>query len=225
MLPTVKRKIYTQESEEELLDMGRDEASEGLSDKEILFCEYFMGSYNVKMSAVKAGYKGTTANLVGYKLRNKPKVNKYICWLKLKVSKRCNITAMDIVEKYMRIAFSDMTDFVKIENNRIKLYNGSDIDGQLIKTVRQGKDGVTIELYDKLVAFDRLERYFDVMPRDWRQKIEEQKLELMRQRVEIEKKKAGQFEDEEQDDGFIEALKGSVKEVWELAEVEDGEEE
>jgi phage terminase small subunit len=213
-MPTVIRKIYTEESEEELLQMTRDEITEGLTDKEQLFCEFYIRAHNIKMSAIKAGYSKNTSHIIGYKLRRKPKINRYIAWLKLQVSKVCMVDAMDVVEKYVRIAFSDITDFVKIENNRIKLNNGDEIDGQLIKRVKQGKDGVSIELYDKLGALEKLERYFDVMPADWHEKIELQKVELMRERLAIEREKINGPTDEETDDGFMEALKDSAKEVW-----------
>jgi phage terminase small subunit len=121
---------------------------------------------------------------------------------------------MDIIDQYIRIAFADVTDFVKIENGKLKLIDADSIDGQLITKIRQGPHGITIELADKLRAMEKLEHYFDVMPKDWRQKIEEKKLELMRERIEIERIKAGQQEVEDGDDGFIEALKDSAKETW-----------
>ena len=214
-MPTVIRKIYMDETEEELLQMSRDEVTEGMNDKETLFCEYYIRSYNIKTAAIKAGYKLSSSHMAAYKVRRKPLVNRYIAWLKLRVSQRCQLSAMDLVEKYMRIAFSDITDFVKIENNRIKLMNGDDIDGQLVRQVKQGKDGVTVELWDKLQALDKLERYFDCMPKDWKQKIEERKVELLEKRLELERAKAGLGDEVCEDDGFIEALKSSAQEIWE----------
>jgi hypothetical protein len=38
-MPPAMRKIYTEESEVELLEMTRDEVTEGMNDKEVLFCE------------------------------------------------------------------------------------------------------------------------------------------------------------------------------------------
>jgi phage terminase small subunit len=219
-MPTVIRKMYTEESEEELLEMTRTEITEGLSDKEQLFCEFYITAHNIKMSAIKAGYSKNTSHIIGYKLRRKPLVNRYIAWLKLQVSKVCSIEAMDVVEKYTRIAYADITDFLIKENGRLKLRDLSEIDGQLIRKVRQNRDGITIELYDKLSALEKLERYFDVMPADWHEKIEIQKVELLRQRLEIERVKAGGNAPEETDDGFIEALKDSAKEVWSDKEID-----
>jgi phage terminase small subunit len=213
-MPTVIRKIFTEETEEQLLKMERDEVTELMTDKQQKFCEEYIRNYNIKLAAIKAGYSNVSAHIVGWKLRQRPDVNRYIAWLKLRVCRDCHISAMDIIDKYARIAFSDMTDFVKIEGNRIKLYDGKEIDGQLIQKVRQGAGGVSIELYDKLSALDKLERYLDVMPSDWRQKIEEKKVEIMQQRLDFDKAQAGQSDEEIEDDGFIEAIRGSAKEVW-----------
>ena len=152
--------------------------------------------------------------MVAYKIRRKPLVNRYIAWLKLQVSKKSMVTAVDVVDAYAKIAFADITDFVKIENNRLKLYDGELIDGQLISKIRQGKDGVSIEMVDKLRALEKLERYFDCMPKDWKQKIEEKKLDLMEQKLELDKKRYGTSDEELGDDGFIEALRESAQEVW-----------
>ena len=213
-MPTVVRKLFTEESEEELTTMPRSELIEQLTDREIKFCEQYIKSSNIKISAVKAGYKPSSAHISGWKVRQKPLVNRYIAWLKLKISKSCHVDAMDIIDTYVRIAFADITDFVTIEHNRIRIVDGEKVDGQLVKSIRNGKDGLQIELYDKLSALDKLERYFDVMPQDWKQKIEEKKLDLMREKLDMEKLKAGLYIEDGEDDGFLEAIKASAKEVW-----------
>lgn len=214
-MPTVYRKIFTGETEEELLNMTRDEACLELMEKERRFCEYYVRNFNIKMAATKAGYSAKSAHISGWKLRQKPEINRYIAWLKLRVSKECHIDATDIVDKYIRIAFADITDFVVIEKGRLKLVDGVEVDGQLITKIKQGRDGISIELADKMRALEKLEHYFDVMPKDWRQKIEERKLELMEQKLDLERQKAGINNNEEDDDGFIEALTSTAEEVWE----------
>jgi len=213
-MPTVYRKVFTDETEEELKIMTRDEVTLELSDKQRAFCEYYVGKYNIKTAAIKAGYSKKSAHIFGWKLRTQPDCNRYIAWLKLRIANDLHVDVMDIIDQYIRIAFADVTDFVKIENGKLKLIDADSIDGQLITKIRQGPHGITIELADKLRAMEKLEHYFDVMPKDWRQKIEEKKLELMRERIEIERIKAGQQEVEDGDDGFIEALKDSAKETW-----------
>lgn len=214
-MPSAIRKIYIEESEEELLAMRREDVTEGMTDKEQRFCEYYCRSFNIITSAVRAGYSQASAHIVGYKIRRKYLVNRYICWLKLRTTHEFCIQAADIIDMYIRIGFADITDFASVNNGRLKLKDGLEMDGQLIKTIKQGKDGVQLELYDKLSALDKLERYFDVMPNDWKQKVEERKLELLEQRLELDRLKAGQFDQDDSDDGFLDALRDTAKEVWE----------
>ena len=216
-MPPACRKIFTEETEEELLSMTRDEASQALNDKERRFCEYYIGNLNIKMAAIRAGYGKKSAHIIGWKIRQRHDVNRYIAWLKLRVSKKCHITALDILDQYIKIAFADITDFVTIEKGRIIPKNSDEIDGQLVSKITRGPQGMTIELANKMRALEKLELYFDVMPKDWRIKIEERKLELMEQKLEIERIKVGLIEPEElEDDGFLEALRGSVEEVWDV---------
>ena len=50
----------------------------------------------------------------------------------------------------------------------------------------------------------------DVNPYDWKRKLEEKKVQLMEEKVNIEKTKVG-LNDELEDDGFIEALENAAK--------------
>lgn len=214
-MPTVIRKLFTEETEEELMNMTRQEACLYLSDRQKKFCEAYVSNFNIKLAAIKAGYSKQAAHGAGWRLRQVPEVNRYIAWLKLRVSRESHVDAMDIIDMYVRIAFQDITDFVEVKDNRLTLIDSGKIDGQLVKSLKQGRDGISIELSDRLAALDKLERYFDVMPKDWKQKIEEKKLELMKEKLDIERQKLGDSDMKQEDDGFIEALKGAATSVWE----------
>lgn len=213
-MPIVYRKLFVEETEEELLAMSRATVTEPLTERQQRFCEYYVKNMNVKLAAIKAGYTPSSANSVGWKIRQDYKANRYIAWLKARVGKECHVTATDIIDQYARIAFADMTDFVSIRKGKIMLKDDELLDGQIVSKVKEGRDGISIELVDKLSALSKLERYFDVMPKDWHEKIEEKKLEIMRERLEIEKLKIGQIEEIDGDDGFLDALKQSASEVW-----------
>lgn len=213
-MPTTYKKIFTEFSEEELMKMSREEASLNLNDKQRKWCETYVNNFNPKLAAKKAGYSIAAANTLGWKMRQNPDVTLYLAWLKLKVSYKAWVRPEDIVDQYARIAFADITDFVDIKDGRVKLINGEMIDGQLVKSVKKGKDGVSVELYDKMAALQRLERFFEEMPKDWKQILEEKKVSLMEQKLALERAKAGLDDDDNEDDGFIEALKGTAQEVW-----------
>lgn len=214
---TPYKKVYIDETEEELMSLTRAEVTAHLNDKQIIFAEAYVRNFNVKLAAIKAGYcvnNLNSAHQYGSKLRGKPEIARYIAWLKCGINSKSQISVMDIIDQYMRIAFADITDFVEVIGNTVKLKAGATIDGQLVAAVKRGKDGISYELHDKMKALAKLDQYFDVMPADWKQKVEERKVELLAQRVEIERIKAGQNTDDEQDDGFIAALKSTAEEIW-----------
>lgn len=216
-MPAAYKKVFTDESEEELFNMSRDEATLDLNEKQIKFCEYYSRTLNIRLSAVKAGYSKTSAHVIAWKLRQNPDVNRYIAWLKLRVSQKVHIAAVDLIDHYARIAFSDITDVCTVQDGKITVNDSDMIDGQIVKSIKKGRDGITVEMYDKFTALQKLERYFDVMPKDWRQDIEEKKLTILQQKLELEKQKYSTATDNE-DDGFIEALSATATEVWEEEE-------
>ena len=142
----------------------------------------------------------------------------------------------DIFQKFMDIAFADVTDYVSfgreniqvmgafgpvmVENketgekevlekevNTVKFKQSEDVDGTLIMEVKQGKDGASIKLVDKMKALQWLADHMDIATAEQKAKIEQ-----IRAKTAI---MSGTSEEETEDDGFIEALKGEVADVWE----------
>lgn len=203
----VKRKVKVNYTEQELDALDREDLLEYLDDKEIAFCENYIKDYNVKLAAIRAGYAPKSANMAGLRLRNKQHVNNYIAWLKLKAYHKANVEALDILNFYAKAAFSDMTDYIDVVNGRtVKMKPLDEVDGQLIQEVSQNVNGgINIKLIDKMAALRRLESYMDTNPYDWQRKIEERKLQLMEEKLELERMKNDATATVE-DDGFIEAL-------------------
>jgi len=209
---------------------GLEEAE--LTEKQRLFCLYYVKSFNATQAYLKAYQCSySVANAEGYKLLVNPCIKTEIRRLKASMREELFIDGMDVLQKYVKIAFADITDYLSFnreedivgfddqgklitqEKNIIKLHNSSDVDGALISEVSQGKDGIKIKLLDKMKALEKLEKYFDLIPDKWKRKIEEEKLKLAA-------RKAGEEDEgEEGDDGFLEALQGTVSEVWSDEEV------
>lgn len=204
---------YDEYTEKELLKMKHKEAIEGLTEAAQRFCEVYVKSKNIKTACFAAGYKNVSA--AGYGFRRNPKCQRYIQWLKTRIMRNCMVEAEDIIEHYVRIAFADMTDFVEIYPNSIKLKPTSQIDGQLIKSIKSGRDGISIELHDKLKALDFLAKYCADMPKDYKQILEERKMDVVEQEFELKKKMYDLESGSKEDDGFMEALAKSAKKVWE----------
>lgn len=211
---------YDTYTTEELLRMSREQATKDLNEKQQRFCEHYVTSYNVKMALRRAGYS-QQSSAEGYYLRQKPKIQLYIQWLKARILKETFVTGADIIDQWVRIAFADMTDFVDIHRNSISLKPADDMDGQLVKAIKMGRDGVSIELHDKLKALDSLAKYTADMPKDYKQMLEERKQELMEAEFELKRKQYSLESREGEDDGFLEALKASAEVVWSSSEEED----
>lgn len=210
------RQPEIKETEQELLTLDRKVVIKGLTDKQQRFCEIYTRTNNIRLAAKQAGYSPNAAHILGWKIRQEPKCARYIAWLKARVADECIIKGVEIVDQYIRIAFADITDFITTDRfGNLKLKQLEQLDGQVITRINQTASGINVELADKNKALEKLEKYFEFMPKDWRQKIEERKVDLMEKRLEIEKFRAGQLDEEDFDDGFLSALKETAQEVWE----------
>lgn len=205
-------RVKLTEKTKALLMSGAEEF--GLTEQEELFCYHYMKTFNATTSAIKAGYSPSYAHNKAYRLLKEDKVKNFLNYIKAQRNEELFIDSMRVIQEYVRIAFADMTDFVKFGPSGVILKTSDKVDGQMIVKVKEGRDGVSIELADKLTALSKLEKFLDVMPSDWKQKVEEKKLELMEKKLELEKQKMDMGEDEPDDDGFLAALTGTVKEVW-----------
>ena len=107
-----------------------------------------------------------------------------------------------------------MSDFVDIYPYSIRLKPADQIDGQLVKSIKSSRDGVSIELYDKMKALDNLAKYIEDMPSDFKQKLEERKVQLLEEELELKKKAQQDSVPEVEDDGFMEALEYQVGDAW-----------
>jgi len=88
------------------------EESDDLTDKQRLFCNYYIKSFNATMSAIKAGYARNSAHVEGSRLLRNVKVAAEVRRLKGEMQQGIFIDAMDVLNKYIQIAFADITDFV-----------------------------------------------------------------------------------------------------------------
>jgi len=142
-----------------------------LTDKQRLFCLYYSKSFNATQSYLKA-YESSyaVANAEGYKLLVIPRIRDEIMRLKEFKAASIMISENDVVEKYMSIAFADITDYVKFGQekvpvmgpfgpisikdedtgeqieitkivNTVRFKESTEIDGTIISEVKQGRDG------------------------------------------------------------------------------------
>lgn len=200
-------------TDKELLEMKKREATQGLPERAQRFCEYYIEGHNYKTALIKAGYNHASSTYARRLLMNE-KIQRYVQWLKARAIDNCLVNASDLIDEWVRIAFADISDFVDIHHNFITLKPNEEIDGQLVKSITCGRNGVSIELYDKMRALDNLSRYLQDMPQEWKQKLELRKAELMEQEFQLKKKMIELENPEQEDDGFLEAIKEASKAVW-----------
>lgn len=207
-----------------------------LTDKQRLFCLYYIKSFNATQSYLKA-YKCNyeTALVAGPRLLGNVRVKAEIEQLKEIKRQQIAVDESDLVELHMRIAFADMGDYVSFGReeiqvmgmfgpvkdekgniytkvvNTVRLNESTMVDTQLIKEVKQGKDGVAIKLIDRCKSMEWLDKHFLMNPMD------RHKLEYDQRKIALAEAKAnsGGDEEEAEDDGFLDALKGQVNDVWE----------
>ena len=180
-----------------------------------MFCVYYARTFNATQSYLKA-YASSydVANAEGYKLLVKPCIKKEIG--RLKEIKRKQIVAdeSDIVELQMRIAFADFGDIARYDEMRVYPRDSRFVDTQLIKKVKETKDGVSIEIEDRQKAINWLTKFFEMNPDDkHRKEFDKRKLELELIRLEMQTKGKEQ-ENESEQDNFLDMLNASAKEVW-----------
>lgn len=211
--------------------------SDELTDKQRFFCIHYVKTFNATQSAIKAGYAPESAHVRGHELVRNSKVGAYIRELKSQMTDTLFLDAMDVLRKYAEIAFSDITDYLKFgkkeepvmtmfgelkdedgnvikkEVNYVDFNESSQVDGTIITEAKQGKDGVSIKLADKMKALDKLDKYFELLPENYKRKVEEGKLEIQREKLALDKAKSNIDDGDYEDDGFIEAL-GDAVEVW-----------
>lgn len=111
------------------------------------------------------------------------------------------LDARDIFRKYAAIALADITDFMNFgkkevevmgmfgpltdeegdpimkEVNYVDFKESTVVDGSTITEAKQGKDGVSIKLADKMKALEKLKQYFELLPESVKRRLQQEKMQ------------------------------------------------
>lgn len=189
-----------------------------LTDKQQLFCIYYIRCFKATKAYQKAyGCNYTTAMSEGSKHLRNPKIKEEIFRLKQERLNREFLSESDIFQKYMDIAFADITDYVEFGNGSfndpetgeevsysfVNLKDSKTVDGTIVSEVSKGREGAKIKLADRMKALQWLTDHMDLA-------TDKQKAEIALLRAKV------QTDDSEEiaDDGFLEALNGTAAEDW-----------
>lgn len=173
-----------------------------LTDKQRLFCVYYIHSFNATKAYQKAyGCTYEAAMINGSRMLRNDKVKNEILRLKQERLNREFLSEADIFQKYMDIAFADITDYLefgteevpvmtlygpaKIKDpdtgeektlkktvNTVRFKESSEIDGTILAEVKQGKDGASIKLSDRMKALQWLSDHMALATKEQEAKIE-----------------------------------------------------
>lgn len=196
---TIKRVQETTELKELSKTEKETLANYDLTEKQRLFCLYYSKSFNATSSYQKAyGCDYQTALSIGYRLLGKVGVKDEIARLKQARVQKEMLSQEDIFQKYMEIAFADITDFVEfgvqmedVQVSYVALKDSKEVDGTLISEVKKGKDGVSVKLPDRMKALEWLDKHMGLANEEQKERI----ALLKAQRSKLEQR------DDEDDDG------------------------
>ena len=192
-------------------DVQKVEKNVELTEKQRLFCLFYVRYFNATKAYQKAyGCAYSTACAAGWRLLENAEIRKEINELKHNRLNQQLLDESDIFQKYMDIAFSDITDYlsfgqkevpvmgafgpITIEDadtgekipvtkivNVVQFRESDEVDGTLISEVRQGKDGASIKLADRMKALEWLAEHMDMATLE--QKARMKKLEAETERI------------------------------------------
>lgn len=218
------------------------EKNEELTEMEKLFCFWYARTNNATAATVKAGFSDKYPNRYGWMLLQKEKIRAEIKRLRSIRNEGLLAGPTDVVEKMMEIAFADITAFVEFsrvevpvmtmfgpmeikneetgekevvmkEINEVRFKDSETVDGSLLSEVRQGKDGASVKLADRMKALLWLADYFELNPKD-RHKIEFDRRKMEIELLKVEAQLPDKESDAELNDGFLEALNAQAGDVW-----------
>ena len=186
-----------------------------LTDKETDFVLYYLESNNATQSYLKS-YKINKkwAGIKGYQLLHKPKIESAIKKLKKIQKHALDVNPNLYVETLLKGASADIGDYIEFREedvpildadgsqmhdpdtgeplykkvNKMHLTDSAFVDTGVVTGIKQGRDGISITLVDKLKCLELLRKYFN-----WGEE---------------------QQTDSKDTDSIINAINGKTKDVW-----------
>ena len=151
-------------------------------DRKEIFIKEYLVDLNATQAAIRAGYSPKTARAQGQRLLTRDDVQSAIQAEMKKRERRTEITADRVLEEYAKIGFSEVTDFLSVETERVMvgtdpgtgepiseikqlvlMRDTAEIPPEklaAIAEVKQAKDGsISFKLHDKKGALDSIGKH------------------------------------------------------------------
>lgn len=152
-----------------------DSKGVSLTDKQKLFCKYYLISFNGTKAAIEAGYSKKTAYSIANELLKKKEIQEYLNSQKNEIFKKVDVTKERVLQEIGRIAFSDIR---KLYNDNGSLRTVKDIEDDSAACIAavevfeefsgRGEDRehigntVKVKLWSKEKGLEMLAKHFDI---------------------------------------------------------------
>ncbi|KEI75893.1 terminase small subunit [Clostridium botulinum] len=209
-----ENKTKNNKAEPKLKEVNEVSKNTELTDKQRLFCIYYIKSFNATKAYKKAyDCDYITANTNGPRLLVNACIKKEIQKLKESRLNRAMLEPEDIFQKFMDIAFADITDYITFgrkeievdknedgesvmsEVNYVDFKNSNEVDGTILNEVSQGKNGIKIKLNDQIKALQWLGEHMDLATQEQKLRIEKLKLEVSKLNGDDKNKQKGNLDE------------------------------
>ncbi len=123
------------------------------------FVEEYPVDLNATHAARRAGYSKKSASRLGCRLLDNADVAEAIRKALRERSKRTEITADKVVQQLGKVAFVNMKDVVKYGPEGVTILKSEDVDGTVLASVSETKEGIRVTLSDRMKALELLGRH------------------------------------------------------------------
>ena len=150
-----------------------------LTAKQERFCQEYMIDLNAAQAAIRTGFSAKTARSQGQRLLTNVDIQNRISELQQTIQERTEITQDMVIAEYAKIAFANTSDVIewgdtvmievevdgettRVPFHGLKIKNSADLPASIqaaVKKVKQGKDGLEVEMHDKKGALDSIARH------------------------------------------------------------------
>lgn len=218
-----------------------DDDESSLNDKQQLFVAYYVKSWNATKAYQKA-YKCdyATANANGSRLLANASIREEIIKVRDGLTEDALLDKRTLIQKWIDIAFADITDYVKFGrqeevvygedgqpeldmNGNVKTYalnyvhfnESAEIDGTLVTEVKQGKDGISVKLADKMKALEFLSKHMDLLNE---RELKQFQVEKIKAETDFAQMRAAKLRGQKKDTSLLDALVDGRKQYQTMKE-------
>ena len=143
-----------------------------MTPKQKRFADEYLIDINATQAAIRAGYSPKTTRQQGQRLLTKVDIQNYIKKRQKKLQERTEVTQERVVRELAKIAFADISDFIKWNNKKMILISSKKLKrddtaavAEITETIKTGNTNENtrkIKLHDKVKALDLLGRHLGI---------------------------------------------------------------